>query len=258
MRSPPPPGEDSCLFLDVDGTLVDLAPQPRAVRVDAELKDLLGQVAMRLDGAVALVSGRSIAELDALFAPLRLPVAGLHGLERRNAAGVLVQEAPARDPRLDEARNALWQFVSANPGLLLEDKGRTLAVHYRRAPDLAPEVEYAMSAVAASLGSGFHLQEGALVMEVKPVSRNKATAIDEFLAEPPFAGRRPVFIGDDITDRDGFLAVAQHQGLAIAVGDRVAATCQLRNPAAVHHWLRKLTDPEAGRSAFREPSWEPS
>src|SRR5271155_2245182 len=130
MQALPPPSLEWCLFLDVDGTLIEFTDSPLETFADADLKSLLGEVAERLGGAVALVSGRSIAYLDALFAPLRLPAAGLHGVERRKASGA-VQGANYSDAQLNAARAALSAFVASHPGTLLEDKGRTLAVHFR-------------------------------------------------------------------------------------------------------------------------------
>ncbi len=137
--TPPAPSLDWCLFLDVDGTLLELTDTPSGVAADPMLKSLLKEVAERLGGAVALVSGRSIAYLDALFAPLKLPAAGLHGVERRKASGA-IQGANYSDAQLDGARAALQAFVDAHPGTLLEDKGRNLAVHYRLAPELEASV----------------------------------------------------------------------------------------------------------------------
>src|SRR5271166_3001314 len=132
-NAPPAPSLDWCLFLDVDGTLLELTDTPSGVAADPVLKSLLKEVAERLGGAVALVSGRSIAYLDALFAPLQLPVAGLHGVERRKASGA-IQGASYVDAQLNAARTALASFVAAHPGTLLEDKDRSVAVHYRMAP----------------------------------------------------------------------------------------------------------------------------
>src|SRR3979409_694313 len=147
MKQTPLPSLEWCLFLDVDGTLIELTDSPFETYADAELKVLLGEVAERLGGAVALVSGRSVEYLDALFAPLRLPSAGLHGVERRKATGVM-HGASFTDTQLDQARNALKEFVQVHPGTVLEDKGRTVAVHYRMAPQFEPEVREAVTAIA--------------------------------------------------------------------------------------------------------------
>src|SRR6202040_1574586 len=171
-----------------------------------ELKAVLKEVAERLGGALALVSGRSIEYLDALFAPLRLPAAGLHGVERRKASGA-VHGASFVDSQLDLVRVALKSLVRAHPGTLLEDKGRTIAVHFRMAPQVESSVRDTVAAVASQLGSNYHVQEGNMMLEIKPRGFTKGSAIKAFMQEPPFSGRRPVFVGDDLTDQDAFKGV---------------------------------------------------
>jgi len=239
MKSPPSPSLEWCLFLDVDGTLIELTDSPLSTFADSELKTLLGAVAERLGGAVALVSGRGIAYLDALFDPLRLPAAGLHGVERRKATGVM-HGASFTDRQLDPARNAVQELVAAHPGTSLEDKGRTIAVHFRMAPQFEAAVRRALIDIVKPLGSNYHIQEGNRVFEIKPRGFTKATAIKAFMAEPPFSGRTPVFIGDDLTDQDGFRLVEEQDGLSIAVGDRVHAQYRLENAAAVRTWLEGI------------------
>jgi trehalose 6-phosphate phosphatase len=239
MQTPPPPSLQWCLFLDVDGTLIELTDSPLDTFADPQLKTLLGQVAERLGGALALVSGRGIAYLDALFAPLRLASAGLHGVERRKASGVM-HGASFVDTQLTAARTAVNALVQAHPGILVEDKGRTLAVHFRMAPDREAAVREALIAIAKPLGSNYHIQEGSMVLEIKPRGFTKATAIKAFMAEPPFSGRKPVFIGDDLTDQDGFRMVEDQGGLSIAVGDRVRGQYRLENAAAVREWLAQI------------------
>ncbi len=141
-----------------------------------------------MGGAVALVSGRSIAYFDALFAPLKLPAAGLHGVERRKASGA-IQGASYVDAQLDAARAALTAFVEAHPGTLLEDKGRSLAVHFRMAPELESSARQAVAAIAKPMGTNYHIQEGNMVLEIKPYGFTKGTAVKEFMHEPPFSGR---------------------------------------------------------------------
>lgn len=236
MRTLPPPSLQWCLFLDVDGTLIELTDSPLDTFADPELKILLSHVAERLGGAVALVSGRSIHYLDGLFAPLRLPAAGLHGVERRKASGVL-HGASFVDTQLDAARIAVKALVQAHPGTSVEDKGRTIAVHFRMAPGSEAAVRQALVAIAKPLGSNYHIQEGSMVLEIKPRGFTKAGAIKAFVAEPPFSGRTPVFVGDDLTDQDGFRWVEDRGGISIAVGDRVHGQFRLDNAAAVRHWL---------------------
>jgi trehalose 6-phosphate phosphatase len=235
----PAPSLHWCLFLDVDGTLLELTDTPSGVAADQELKSLLKEVAERLGGAVALVSGRSIAYLDALFSPLKLPAAGLHGVERRKASGA-IQGANYSDSQLDGARAALQAFVDAHPGTLLEDKGRNLAVHYRMAPGLESGVRRAVAEAAAPMGPNYHVQEGNMVLEIKPSGFTKATAAKEFMQEAPFSGRTPVFVGDDLTDQAGFEAVETLGGISIGVGDRVRGQWHLDDPPAVRHWLEGI------------------
>ena len=237
----PVPDSDACLFLDVDGTLLDFALTPDRVGVDAELISLLRSTAERTQGALALVSGRTIDDLDRLFAPLRLPAAGVHGFERRDAGGTLHRPA-LESKHLQAARAELAQLVAAHAGLLLEDKHSALAVHYRRAPQLEALVRRELAELRTALLPDFELLAGDAVLEIKPGSHSKASAVEAFLREAPFAGRLPVFIGDDITDRDGFDAVCRHGGLAIAVGDRVSAQWQLPDPAAVRAWLKAFVE----------------
>jgi trehalose 6-phosphate phosphatase len=231
----PAPSREWCLFLDIDGTLLELAETPAAVVVDRELKELLVRLAQTLDGAVALVSGRSIDVVDRLFAPLRLPTAGLHGLERRTASGER-RNAQGIDAHLDGARASLAAFVGAHPGTLLEDKGCALAVHFRMAPRFAQIARRAVDDAARSV-SGYHVQEGKMVLEIKPGGITKATAVEAFMCEPPFRGRRPVFVGDDLTDHDGLRCVERMGGISIAVGDRIEAQWHLEGPAEVRRWL---------------------
>jgi trehalose 6-phosphate phosphatase len=225
----------------VDGTLLDIAATPDAVVVDAALPVLLQDVRDALGGALALVSGRSLEQLDALFAPNSWAAAGLHGLERRDASGRIHRVAEA-DPALDEARVALADVVARAPGALLEDKGRSIAVHYRSAPALAHVLRRELKAIAARLGEDFHVLEGRRVLELKPVAATKARAIEAFLAEAPFAGRLPMFIGDDVTDLDGFAAVEAAGGVSIAVGDRVEAMMRVASPRDVRVLLADLAE----------------
>jgi trehalose 6-phosphate phosphatase len=239
MQTLPPPSLKWCLFLDVDGTLIELTDSPQDTFANPELKTLLSQVADRLGGAVALVSGRSVGYLDALFAPLRLPAAGLHGVERRKATGAM-HGASFVDTQLTEVRSAVNALVQNHPGTSVEDKGRTIAVHFRMAPEWEADVRHALAAIAKPLGSNYHIQEGNMVLEIKPRGFTKATAIKAFMAEPPFSGRTPVFVGDDLTDQDGFRMVEDHGGISIAVGDRVRAQFHLENPATVRSWLQAV------------------
>jgi trehalose 6-phosphate phosphatase len=235
----PAPSHEWCLFLDVDGTLLEISDTPSGVFVDAGLKELLLRVAKRLDGAVALVSGRSIGVLDQLFPQMEFPAAGLHGVERRSASGAM-RGANYSDTHLNAARAQLAAFVEMHPGTLLEDKGRSIAVHFRLAPAFESHARRAADAAAGSLGTDYHVQEGKMVFELKPRGYNKGTAAEEFMQEPPFAGRIPVFVGDDLTDEVGFRVVEALGGISVAVGGRVGAQWRLRDPAAVRRWLESI------------------
>lgn len=229
----------TCLFLDVDGTLVDLMPHPDDVRIDPALVELLQRIHSQLDGALALISGRSLARLDELFAPLRLPAAGIHGFERRCARDNLHRPGNA-DRAMARTREILGEALKPYGGLFLEDKGAAIALHYRAAPQLKDLGMGLMQTSVRRMGSAFELLEGDSVIELKPAELNKATAIEAFLTEEPFAGRTPIYIGDDRTDFDGFGAVRRHGGVDISVGDRVPARWNLPDPQAVRDWLQRF------------------
>jgi trehalose 6-phosphate phosphatase len=239
MQTPPIPSLQWCLFLDVDGTLIELTDSPLDTFADQELKTLLGHVAERMGGALALISGRSIDYLDALFSPLRLPAAGLHGVERRKASGIM-HGASFVDTQLTAARAAINALVEAQPGTSVEDKGRTIAVHFRMAPQCEAAVRQALIDIAKPLGSNYHIQEGSMVLEIKPRGFTKASAIKAFMQEPPFSGRLPVFVGDDLTDQDGFKIVEDQGGISIAVGDRVHGQFRFETVSAVRAWLQEI------------------
>jgi trehalose 6-phosphate phosphatase len=236
-RRMPPCTDDLAYFLDVDGTLLEFAARPEEVRVDPQVRDLLERLAARTGGAVALISGRSLEDVDRLFAPLVLPVAGQHGAECRSAAGVLLCHATARES-LRPAAARMGELVSEHAGLGFENKGFALALHYRRAPTLRSLVEREMRSIAAQLGNEYELQSGKFVVEIKPRGRDKGDAIAELAAQPPFEGRRPVFIGDDLTDESGFEVVNRMGGLTIKVGPGITrARWRLFDAAAVRRWL---------------------
>lgn len=224
-------------FLDVDGTLINIADRPEAVLVDRTLLDLIANLHRASGGAMALVSGRMISDLQSRIGLPQLPLAGLHGLERRDSTGRLWIHAapPAAKGAIKEA---LAPVLARHPGLLLEDKGLTLALHYRLAPQLAGYVHQLMGRLTELAGPGLELQRGKRVVEIKPAGVDKGTAVAEYLAEPPFKGRRPVFIGDDLNDEHGFAEVNRLDGISIKVG-RGASCARFRLPdvAAVRLWL---------------------
>lgn len=230
------------LFLDVDGTLLELAEHPGAARAEAGLVAALDRLQRSMHGAVALVSGRSVADLDRLFAPLRLAAAGQHGAERRGASGARVLAPPA-DSALAQARAALAALAARHPQLLVEDKGAALAVHFRGAPHLEPAVERALGDLAAASAGEFALQRGKMVRELVPRGSDKGGAIAAFLREPPFAGRVAVFIGDDLSDEHGFALVNRIGGHSVKVGAGAsAARWRLASSAEVRGWLGAYAD----------------
>jgi trehalose 6-phosphate phosphatase len=235
--APPPFSPAWALFLDVDGTLLDHADHPQDVHVDAQLHALLRDLLKEGGGAIALISGRAVADLDRLFAPLQFPAAGQHGTERRSADGSMHRDRPPSN-RLEAAAQSLARLSAAHSGLVVENKGMSLALHYRLAPALEKLAQREMSAAAAALGDGFELQSGKFVFEIKPGGKDKGSAIAEFMAEPPFAGRTPAFLGDDLTDEYGFALVNASGGHTVKVGPgRSAARWRLEGAAAVRDWL---------------------
>jgi trehalose 6-phosphate phosphatase len=229
------------LFLDVDGTLLEIAETPQGVHVPASLKQMLDEVRWRLDGALALVSGRSLANLDQLFTPLRFIASGVHGCERRAANGIVMR--PEVDAaKIARARNELGEFVRNHEGLLLEDKHYALAVHFRRAPDKQDDVYRIMNEMLLHLGPSFALQAGKSVLELRPGAWTKGSSITAFMQEAPFHGRTPVFIGDDVTDEDAFAVVNEMQGVSIRVGNPAAtlARHRLGGVSEVLRWLKTV------------------
>lgn len=232
------------MFLDIDGTLLDLAPAPDAVHVDKALATLLPSVRRALGGALALVTGRAITDVDRLFPGLRMAVAGQHGCERRDALGTLHLHAPGTET-LAGLRKLFIEFAQKNEGLLVEDKGSTIALHYRKAPQLADHVHKTLHAhVAASGVTTYRLQPGKMLLELRPDDRDKGTAIRDFMAERPFKGRCPVFVGDDKTDEHGFELINKIGGWSVKVGS--GSTCaryRLADVNAVREWLTALVPP---------------
>lgn len=237
----------SCaLFLDFDGTMVDLAPQPHAVHVPQPLLVLLRELDSFLGGAVAVISGRPMQQIDGFLAPLRLPVAGVHGAERRGADGRLhlLDTHP-----LDHVEEAACTLAAEHPGLLVENKRGSLALHYRMAPELE-ELCLRTMQQAVDESTGLALMRGKMVVEAKPGGASKGHAIEAFLREPPFAGRTPVFIGDDVTDEVGFSTVQRLGGVGIKIGDgSTAAQHRVAHPAALRQELEAVLSARTAKSA---------
>ena len=234
------------ILLDVDGTLLDLAPTPREVFVSHALRDTLARLWERTGGAVAFVSGRPVHELDLIFSPLQLPAIGGHGAELRVLPGA-EPEAP-RLPPLDPAvKRKFAKIAETGPGIILEDKGYSLALHYRLAPDKGRAVREAAAEICAGLDrASIELLPGKLVVEIKQVGFTKATAVRELMTYPPFAGRRPVFIGDDVTDLGVFEIVPDFDGIGISVGMNVpGVTACFEEPTDVRRWLEQISRNDA-------------
>jgi len=229
---------NTALFLDVDGTLIDIAPTPDAVTVPRGLGDVLRELGERLDGALALVSGRRLADLDALFAPLRLPAAGQHGAELRRR-GELQPVALTRDAALDAIAARVTHIVDERPGVMMEDKGLSIALHWRIAPQYRQELQGLAAALITESGADLELLPVHMGVEFKARAVSKRSAIEWFMREPPFRARSPVFVGDDRTDEDGFVAVLQMGGQAVRVGYQGSsiAPTRLAAPQAVRDWL---------------------
>ncbi|MEO6921067.1 MAG: trehalose-phosphatase [Collimonas sp.] len=227
------------LFLDFDNTLVDLAPRPENVLVPPDLITSLQRLQQAANGALAIVTGRPLEQIDHFLAPLRLPTAGVHGVERRSADGRMTYlPVPAVERLLDY----LNPLVSRHPGLLLEVKRGALALHYRRAPELEHDCLQAMTE-ALLQEQGFVMLRGKMVVEAKTADIGKGNAIAAFMQEAPFVGRRPVFIGDDITDEAGFAWVQSVQGgglgIKVGPGDSMAHS-RIASAAAVRAMLVQL------------------
>lgn len=233
----PAPGASWAYFFDIDGTLADLAPTPSEVRLEHELHQLIRGLHVATGGALALISGRSIAGVDSIFGAPALPVAGQHGLERRDAKGKITHH-DATCEKLEAARTRLRDAVTRHHGLLLEDKGMSLALHYRAVPTLASFAHRTVRRVHAIMGPEYAILTGKRIIELKLSGKDKGEAVREFMEEEPFRGRIPVFVGDDVTDEHGFAVVNALGGHSIKVGPgRTAARWRLADVLAVRSWL---------------------
>lgn len=226
-------------LLDVDGTLLDIAITPEDVRVPASLHRTLALLITRSGGGVALVSGREIAALDRLFGPLALAIVGCHGAEwRPEPGGPIVARA---QPLSDDIRRSVLDLVAAEPRIRVEDKRYTIAFHFRHAPDRGAALEERLRRYLAPCSGDLRLMRGKSVVEIKPLSFDKGEAIEALMRLPAFAGRRPVFFGDDTTDEDAFAAVRELHGVGISVGRNMPdAELKLPTPGAVRRLLASL------------------
>lgn len=228
------------LFLDFDGTLVDIADRPESVKVGDKTTRMLGDLHRLLDGAVAIITGRDIADIDAFLAPLRLPVAGVHGATRRDAGGLF--HASADDGQLLEAvEMGVQPLMADQPGLLIERKHGSVALHYRSRPELEAECSRIMQVIVDQF-DGAVLKRGKMVVEAIATASDKGKAVAAFMSEVPFAGRRPVVAGDDVTDEDAFMKVNALGGTSIKIGaDPTCAAWRASSTRELLDWLEDLT-----------------
>ena len=243
LPPPPEPAADAIsLFLDFDGTLVELAERHDAVIVGNGLRELIRILAKRLDGRLAVVSGRTADEivtyLHAADSHPPFGIAGSHGLELRWTDGR--GEAPTRPEALDSILAALHALADRHPGVVVEEKAFGAALHYRGAPDAGPACDALAERLAAD--NGLHLQRGKMVAELRLPGADKGDAVRRFMAESTFAGTTPIFLGDDVTDEAGFAATAELGGWGVLIGDAAitAARYRLDDVTAVHHWLARI------------------
>jgi trehalose 6-phosphate phosphatase len=232
----------TALFLDFDGTLVDIAERPHDVAVPHSLVPTLDALNQYLGGAVAVISGRPISQIDAFLQPLHLAAAGVHGAERRSSSGEMTLLSA---PTLEVVEQAAHKLAAQYAGLLVESKRGSLALHYRQAPELEALCLSTMQA-AVQESPGVTLLQGKMVVEAKPSGATKGGAIEAFLREPPFAGRAPLFVGDDITDEVGFATVQRLGGLGVKVGE--GATVAWQRIATPELFRQELRDAVAART----------
>lgn len=235
MRPPPDLSLDAALFLDLDGTLAHIEARPDDVAFDAERAAFIANLEQALGGALAVISGRTLGDIDRILGGATRCVAAVHGLVRRHGDGGVTTTQPS--PHLHRAWRALAALARVQPGLVVEDKGLSLAVHYRQAPEAQGVVDMAVSRILA--GVSLVRQDGAMVCELRTPGPDKGEALQAFMREPPFSGRRPVMVGDDQTDEAAFAAAAAGGGYGVLVGpDREsAARYQLETVEAVRSWL---------------------
>jgi trehalose 6-phosphate phosphatase len=244
MREP----ERWALFLDIDGTLIDLAETPESIVVPPELPFDLHRLSATLGGALALVTGRALPFADQLFRPYVFPIAGLHGAERRDAAGMTSRVEVGAD--FETLKAALAREAMQWPGVLIENKGAAVAAHYRRAPEQREVVEAAMNRYLEMAGPDFTLQRGKMVVEIRPSRASKGHALMAFLNEAPFQDRKPIAIGDDVTDEAMFRVVNEMGGHSIRVAETPAETvARATLPSASH--LRSLLNRLSADTAVR-------
>jgi trehalose 6-phosphate phosphatase len=239
---------ETAFFFDFDGTLVELASTPDGIFVPRSVPDILTALRRATNGAVAVVSGRGIDNIDSFLSMPDLPVAGMHGAERRDSNGDM-QRIGFNDERLLRMEHALEKVVSANPGMLLEIKGAALALHYRNAPEREAAARAATEKLVQEFADAYVLQPGKMVYEIKPKDVDKGRAVRAYMSEPPFTGRKPVFIGDDLTDEKGFAVVNEFDGLSIKIGPGdTVARARIESVELLLDWLQVIAG-TAGKHA---------
>jgi trehalose 6-phosphate phosphatase len=240
----PIPNDDWAWFFDIDGTLAPIAPSPEKVFIEPEMRQLINAIRLQSNGALALISGRSLLDIDRLFPDQHGAAAGQHGAERRHPNGT-VERRVIDAKSLTVMRGALRILERRHPKLLLEDKGLSLALHYRQAPELEAMVQREVRALLDRKASGFLMQTGKCVVEILPAGNTKGTVVSEFMTEAPFQGRVPVFIGDDVTDEHAFAVVNELGGFSFKVGNGTTqARYRLGDVGAVRLWLTSVTQME--------------
>ena len=236
-RRPPRADVRWAWFFDIDGTLVEIASAPSSVVVSDDLPHIISRLQTLSGGAVSLITGRSVSDVESFFPLEGLAVAGQHGLEMRDASGE-VEVAFSSGADFAAIRSELGSIASRHAGLIVENKGESIALHYRQAPRLAGYAHRVMKKIQAAHGSDLVIQKGKRVVELKPAGADKGSAIRELMLAPPFAGRTPVFVGDDITDEAGFTLVNSMGGHSVKVGSgKSEAKWRLRDVTAVRQWL---------------------
>ena len=231
------------IFLDIDGTLLEITSKPGLVKVNYNLKKLILKIMESLDGAVAFISGRTILEIDQLFKPLKLPASGKHGAERRDASGRTHIAESYDSLIMADIIKILQKFVCSNPGTILENKTQTVALHYRLKPQIEKEASDLINALILN-HEELELLKGKMVFEIKPKATNKGTAITQFMNEQPFAGKTPFFFGDDVSDEDGFQAINLINGISTCINPQPTSIAQFRleTVPSVIDWLENLSN----------------
>ncbi|HEY1506867.1 MAG TPA: trehalose-phosphatase [Stellaceae bacterium] len=232
---------NAALFLDVDGTLIEFVPRPEDARVPPELLATIVALRRSLNGALAVVSGRKLADIDRLFAPVILAAGGQHGAEARLSVDGAAQTYVSPEIALAEVLEHVEPFLGAHPFIRLERKGLSTAFHYRDEIEAGPPLRAVLAQAVAPRADALDLLDSHLCYDIRARDANKGKAVDRLMAVAPFAGRVPVYIGDDWTDEDGFKAALAGKGRAIRVGAprETLATETLSDPAALREWLRQ-------------------